>query len=173
MTIIGVAAVLLMGLLAVLLSDRGSDIKNNSSPATQATPTESATKSEVRLYYVSLGNVANSTAVIGCGDGLVEKRELIDGLNNDIKATYERQLSIKDQAVDGGLYNALARSNLQLEDVRIESGIAHVVLTGELVTADNCDKARVRTMLERPALQFPDVNSVIVRVNGYLLEELF
>jgi hypothetical protein len=173
-TIIGVVAVLLMGLLAVLLSGGDNQTNNNTNenPAPAPVANDSKTKSETKIYYVSPGNVVGAGTLVGCNDGLVEKRVLIEGLNDDIKQTYERQLSLGN-ATESGLYNALARSKLKLENVRIEGDTALVNVSGELVTVDSCDRARVRAQLEYPARQFAGVSSVVVRINGYLLEELF
>lgn len=176
LTIIGIVAVVIMILLAVFLSGGQNNSQNpqapnqsNSSGSQQSGP---KTQSEVKVFYISLGNVANSSTLVGCNDGLVEQRVLVEGLNNDIHEAYKRQLALGN-ATEPGLYNALTRSTLKVESIRIENRTAYVELSGQLVSGDSCDKARIRSQLEWPALQFDDVDTAVVRLNGYLLEELF
>lgn len=171
--IVGLVVVLLLGIVMVLqiTTNRAADTDEGNSTQSPAA-SDNKTKSEVKVYYTSIGNVAGSGTLVGCNDGLVEKRVLVDGLTNDIKQAYEQELSL-GMATEPGLYNALARSKLTIQEVRVENGTALVNLSGELLTIDSCDRARVRAQLESSALQFDGVSGVVVRVNGYLLEELF
>lgn len=175
LTIIGIAAVLIMSLLAVFLSGNPNSQNPQAPEQTNSSGSQSSgpkVQSEVKVFYISLGNVTNSDIRVGCNDGLVERRVLIEGLKNDIHEAYKQQLALGN-ATEPGLYNALTRSTLKVEAIRVENRTAYVELSGQLVSGDSCDKARIRSQLEWPALQFDDIDIAVVRLNGFLLEELF
>jgi hypothetical protein len=90
-----------------------------------------------------------------------------------LKAALNALLSIKDQFYgQSGLYNALYRSNLQLESASINNGIASVYLLGALSMGGECDTPRVQAQLEQTILQFPSVTKAAIFVNGSPLAEV-
>lgn len=82
-------------------------------------------------------------------------------------------LSRKDRFdTQSGLLHALYTSPLRLRGVERSEGRAEVHLDGYLEWGDACDAARVRSQLERTALQFRDVKQVAIDVGGRPLDEL-
>jgi hypothetical protein len=68
---------------------------------------------------------------VGCGDSAVPAQVEIPPTAGTLKAALTALLSIKDQFYgQSGLYNALYQSDLQVESVSIDNGIASVYLTG-------------------------------------------
>jgi hypothetical protein len=77
-----------------------------------------------------------------------------------------------DDDGQSGLYNALYRSDLTLQDVVIKNREAVIKLSGALTLGGLCDKPRVRAQLRETALQYAAVDSVSIFVNGTSLGEL-
>lgn len=72
---------------------------------------------------------------------------------------------------ESGLTNALWQSSLTLQAANVGAdGVAHVELAGTLVPTSQCDALRIKTQLEKPALQFTGVIGVDVVVNGQPLD---
>lgn len=153
--------------IAVLLTGRGGQT-NNTNP-----PQQASGRTDVRVYYISLNNVIGTVSVVGCNDGLVERLVSVEGKELTLEEAYKQELALPTNPQEPSIYNALSRSTLEFRSGRIEGGTAQVELSGTLIAGDNCDKARIRAQLEYPALQVEGVDSVVVRINGYLLEELF
>jgi hypothetical protein len=90
-----------------------------------------------------------------------------------LRAALSELLSIDEQYYgQSGLYNALYQSDLQVEDVAIESGTAVIELSGSLMLAGECDNPRVKAQIEETALQFSTVQAVSVFLNGEPLEDV-
>lgn len=71
-----------------------------------------------------------------------------------------------------GLLNTLYASPLRLRGVERNEKTAKIHLDGYLEWGDACDAARVRSQLERTALQFRDLERVAFDVGGRPLDEL-
>ncbi len=134
---------------------------------------ETATGSTERsLTFIATGDDGVSGPQIGCGDSVVSvpiTTTTIEPLGEVMRA----QLAEKDTQVgQSGLYNALAQSNLTYESATIADGHAVVRLSGQLLTGGVCDIPRVKEQLTAPALQFDNVDTVTVLINGEPLDEL-
>lgn len=71
-----------------------------------------------------------------------------------------------------GLLHALYTSPLRLRGIERNEKAAKIHLDGYLELGDACDAARVRSQLERTALQFRDLKQVAIDVGGRPLDEL-
>lgn len=66
-----------------------------------------------------------------------------------------------------GNYVRVYQRDLQLNQVVVDAGVARVFLDGELhPTQSSCEAPRLRIQIEEIALQYPDVTSVEIFVNG-------
>ena len=61
---------------------------------------------------------------------------------------------------------------LEIEDIRIEDGIATINLIGKMQLGGVCDNPRFLEQLKATALQFDTVKEVRITINGNSLEEL-
>lgn len=159
----------------------GSASGTPAQPATEppsgasVSPTEDRTATR-SLTFIAMGDDGARGAPIGCGDsavtvphttttiaplGEVYRAELAASGTRDSRGEHYR---------DTELYNALYRSDLHYEGADIDDGHADVDLTGTLRMGGECDIPRVRAQLTRPALQFGNVDSVTVRIDGQELD---
>lgn len=139
--------------------------------ATTAAPTAAAHQT-VKIVLIELEGNGQSGPLVGCGDSAIPINVTIPRTHGVLRAALEKLLSAKQQFYgEAEYYNALYQSNLQVENVSIEQGMAIIHLTGSLVLGGACDSPRVEAQLEQTALQFSTVNDVAVFVNDVPLEE--
>lgn len=139
-----------------------------------ALPTRLApTQNTVKIFLIAVNDNGQSGTPVGCGDSAVPAQVVIPPTAGTLKAALNALLSNKDQFYgQSGLYNALYRSNLQLESASINNGNASVYLTGALSMGGECDTPRVQAQLEQTILQFPSVTKAAIFVNGKPLQEV-
>lgn len=129
--------------------------------------------SRVNIYLVAVGDAGKSGQEIGCEDSLVPVEVEVSPAEDQVVAAYEALLSIDTQFYgQSGLYNAIYQSDLRVDGIVLEDGIARVHLAGQLMLGGVCDNPRVRAQLEEIALQFPQVERVEVFINDTPLEDL-
>jgi hypothetical protein len=111
---------------------------------------------------------------IGCGDSLVPVEVTLDSGSNPVAAALAKLLASDSRSYgeQGELYNALARSTLQVAGVTLEHGRAVIDLTGQVSLGGVCDTPRFRAQLEETARQFPAVDQVDIFINDRPLAEL-
>lgn len=136
------------------------------------TPESTAGSTERSLTFIATGDDGLSGPRIGCGDSAVSvpiTTTTIAPLGEVMRA----QLAEKDIHLgQSGLYNALAQSNLTYDSATIADGHATVRLSGQLLSGGVCDIPRITEQLTAPALQFDNIDTVTVLINGEPLEEL-
>lgn len=139
----------------------------------QETPEFSEVKSSVRIFLVKLEDNGNMGKRIGCGDSLVPLGREVPILDSIIESTLQELLSLKEESFDDqGLYNALARSDLAIDDVIIKDSHAIIKLRGKLVIGGVCDGPRVEEQIKETVLQFPNISSVEIFINEKSLHEV-
>lgn len=140
------------------------------SPSVSPQPSEGsqATVNQVKIVLIAL----SSGGGIGCGDGTQQVVRNITPTTAPLKAAMQELLAQKSQYYgQSGLYNALYQSNLSVQNVSIDNGIATINLSGTLQLGGTCDSPRVQAQLEQTALQFPTVNKADIFINGKLLKD--
>jgi hypothetical protein len=141
---------------------------------TMPEPTDSSSTSTARanIYLIALGDNGEAGKKIGCNDSVVPVEVQIDATVDPLKATLSKLLSLEDREHGlSGLYNALYRSDLSLEEVRLTNGEAVVRLSGTLRIGGVCDEPRIRAQLRQTVLQYTSVEEVSIIINGTLLED--
>lgn len=129
------------------------------------------TRSVVELYFVALEDAGDSGEVIGCDDSVVSVLAPGSGTENTPEFALQLLLDEKDEYYgQSGLYNALHQSDLDIEDVSVEGGVATVNLTGDVVLSGTCDTPRVSAQIRNTLLQFDSIDEVVVYLDGELLE---
>ena len=140
---------------------------------TQVPPDVTPGPQLVQTFLIAVGDNGQSGVMIGCGDSLVPVQIEIQHSQAVLRASLEALLSIKDQYYgESGLYNALYQSDLQLESVSVESGLAVIHLTGSLMLGGECDNPRVAAQLDATTRQFTTVKDVSIFINGNPLAEV-
>lgn len=109
---------------------------------------------------------------LGCGDLLVFVERTVPATTTPLMAALRELLTLPDDAVQDGLYNALSASELEIDEAAVNDGRATIRLSGQLATGGVCDLPRVEAQLRGVALHFDAVEEVDVFVNGRPLEEV-
>lgn len=141
-------------------------------PASDSTPTPTPVDMRVYVFLIALEDGGVSGPAVGCGDSVVPLQLIVPRTEGVLRAALEKLLSMRAQYFgESGLYNALYQSNLRVDAVRIEDGMATIELSGSMQLGGVCDSPRVQAQLEQTALQFSTVTSVAVFINGVPIEE--
>ncbi len=139
---------------------------------TQVPPAATQAPQRVQIVLIAVDDQGVSGKPIGCGDSAVPVQVEIPPTQGVLKAALQALLSLKVQYYgESGLYNALYKSDLQVESVTIEDGKATIQLTGTLQLGGECDNPRVAAQLEETARQFSTVSEVAIFLNGKPLSE--
>lgn len=126
----------------------------------------------VDIYLVALGDEGQRGKLIGCNDSLVPVEVPVAPTRAPLRAALEQLLETESATFDEiQLYNALYRSDLVVEDLRIVGGRAIIRLSGTLRLGGACDVPRFEEQLLETALQFSTVTEVDVWINGTPLDE--
>jgi hypothetical protein len=120
----------------------------------------------ILVYYFNL-DVAGR---YGCGEALYyvyTKQARSDNIKNDIIYALQRLFSFHGEYF-GELYNPYGASNFAIGDVETTEEQSFIVyLTGTYVPSDDpCDATRLADQIRMTILQFPQVNSVKIYLNG-------
>lgn len=136
---------------------------NLTSPAAQS----------VSIFLVALEDNGATGPKIGCNDSLVAVPVRMAPTQAVLRAALEQLLSLKTAYYgQSGLYHALYRSDLAIEDLSIQDGEAMIHLKGQLVLGGECDDPRVKAQLEATARQFSTVKQVSIFINGVPLDQV-
>lgn len=129
----------------------------------------------VQIYLVALEDAGQNGILIGCDDSLVTEPVTIEA-SDDIAVTLQRTLNalfaVGDDH-DPDLYNALSNSQLSVDQVEVENGVATVNVSGDTAIGGVCDEPRFIQQIRYTALQFDQVVAVNVFVNGEYLNGMF
>ncbi len=126
----------------------------------------------VQIYMVALEGDQAGLEQFGCGDQLVAVDVVIQPTVAVLQAAITELLAVEDEYYgQSGLYNALYQSDLKIDKLGLQNGLASIYLTGDLVLGGTCDSPRIQAQLEQTALQFSTINQVQVYINGTPLEE--
>jgi hypothetical protein len=141
--------------------------------ATSLPPTDTPSALNVQVFLIALEDNGQSGKLVGCGDSAVPVQVTTAPTQGVLRVALEALLSIKEQYYgEAGLYNALYQSDLRVDSVTIENGLATIHLSGTLLLGGVCDSPRVQAQIEETALQFSTVSDVAVFVNDVPLEEV-
>ena len=131
-------------------------------------PTSSTTPPAPTNFYL-IALEADGKDPIGCNDALVAV-PLPNNRNATLREALIALLALKDSH-PGGLYNALYRSTLALDKVTIKNHHATVHLSGITRMGGVCDIPRVKAQLEATVLQFVEIETVTILINGKTMDE--
>jgi hypothetical protein len=159
--------------IVVAAQDRPIKAISNAFDVTSAPTPSGNLFTRTNIYLIAVGDDGQSGKEIGCDDSVAPVEVPIEPTIAPLRAALNKLLSLKTREYgQSGLYNALYRSDLTLEDVGIFNREAVIRLSGTLTLGGVCDEPRVRMQLEETALQYATVDSVSVLINGTPLERL-
>jgi len=142
-------------------------------PAATQAPTTSSSSQNAKLFFVAIGDNGVSGKMIGCGDSLVAVTVALDNPAGPLRSALEQLLAMHNPYYgQSGLYNALFRSDLSVQSVTIQNGVAQINLGGAMTLGGVCDNPRVQQQLEAVALQFSTVQQVHIFINGRSLQDV-
>jgi spore germination protein GerM len=103
------------------------------------------------------------------GTGLVPIEVQITPTKRVLRAAIEALLSLPKGKRADGLINALADSQLRVDDVTLVAGKATIAMSGRLNIAGVAGEVYATAQLQVTARQFPTVKEVTILVNGCAL----
>jgi hypothetical protein len=134
--------------------------------------TEGALFDQTEIYLVALGDAGRSGIPFGCDDSLVPVTVDIQPTVAPLTAAYGQLFAIDSRTYgQSGLYNALYRSDLSVEGIDIDNGVATVNLNGTLRMGGLCDAPRIEQQLRQTALHYSTIDSISIFVDGQPLAE--
>ena len=126
----------------------------------------------VQIFLVALEGNLEGVEQIGCGDQLVAVDVVIQPTVAVLRAAITELLAVDSEYYgQSGLYNALYQSDLEIDKLGLQNGLASIYLTGDLLVGGTCDSPRIQAQLEQTVLQFSTVTQVKVYINYILLED--
>jgi hypothetical protein len=126
----------------------------------------------VQIYLIAIADNGISGKKIGCDDSVVPVTVEIPPIEAVLRAAINQLLQLKSNYYgESGLYNALYQSDLKVESISLNDGIAEIYLTGSMMLGGECDNPRVEAQLTETALQFSTVKTVTIYINGKLLKD--
>ena len=128
----------------------------------------------VKIFMVAMNDNGVKGTKIGCGDSIVPVSVPITPTLGVLRAALTKLLSVKTRFFGGesDLYNSLYQSNLNLDSLNLQDGVATIRLSGTVVLGGVCDTPRFQAQLEQPALQFSTVKQVNIFINDKPLSEV-
>jgi hypothetical protein len=131
----------------------------------------SQSKDEVKVYFVDLENKRKVAPTIGCGDSLAPITRTLNksgkNIEEIIKITLGYLFEPKEQYIGkGGLYNSLYQSSLTVDKVTLDKGVSSIYLKGSYLLGGECDDPRFEGQIKQTVLQFSEVKSVLIFING-------
>ena len=127
----------------------------------------------IKVFFIALDDKGKSGKKIGCDDSIVAVERLIPVTTAPLTAALRELFSFRDAQIGkSGLYNALAQSSLKIESVAMIGDRAEIQLSGALKLGGVCDNPRVDAQIKETALQFSNIKSVSVTINGTPLEKI-
>lgn len=133
-------------------------------------PAAAAATEPATIFLVAVGDNGQSGSPVGCGDSLIPVTIQVPAAGTTagkITQALTKLFALHDQYYgQSGLYNALYQSNLGMDRVELQGGVAAVYLTGALRVNGECDDPRVEGQIVATARQVPGVTDAIVVFNG-------
>lgn len=127
---------------------------------------------KVNIYLIAIEDNGTSGKKLETGDSLIPVEVELEQNDNHLEATLNKLFSIKEQNYgESGLYNALYQSNLAVESVEIKDGDAEIHLSGNFTLGGVMDNLRVKAQIEETAMQFENINSVVIYVGDKTIDE--
>jgi hypothetical protein len=148
---------------------------NTPTPTSEAGVNEPVNGQFVRtnIFLIAPDDNGQSGELIGCNDSVVPLAVDIEPTIAPMTAALERMFSLKEAFYgQSGLYNVFHQSDLSVDGIDIEDGVANVHLSGELILGGVCDNPRVMAQLEQTILQYLTVNSTTILLNGERLASI-
>ncbi|MEM6527948.1 MAG: LysM domain-containing protein, partial [Chloroflexota bacterium] len=111
----------------------------------------------------------------GCGNMLVPVPTTVYGADtpeNRVRAALEGLFAITERTVDDYI-NPLVTSDMVVDDVRIDTGIATVALSGNMTFAGVCEIPLLRGQIEQTILDDAAVNQAVVTINEQSIDAFF
>ncbi|MGN6361874.1 MAG: GerMN domain-containing protein, partial [Thermomicrobiales bacterium] len=137
--------------------------------APQAAQAVAATE-QATIYLVAIGDNGQSGTKIGCGDSLIPVTVNVPTANTTagkITQALTALFAIKQQFYgQSGLEDSLYQSNLAVNKVELQGGVAAVYLSGSLTLGGVCDDPRAEGQITATAMHLPGVTQAIVVFNG-------
>jgi hypothetical protein len=124
------------------------------------------------IYLTAIGDAGESGEEFGCGDSIVPVGITIAPTVAPLTAALEQMFGFEDEYFgQSGLYNVFYQSDLVVEGIDINNGVAEIALSGELALSGECDAPRVQAQIRQTALQYDTIEEVNVTLNGEPLDE--
>jgi hypothetical protein len=147
---------------------------NPSATSLPPAATASSGASTVKIFLIAINDNGVRGPKIGCGDSIIPVDVPISPTLGVLRAALTKLLSIKTRFFGGesDLYNSLYQSNLNIDNLSIQNGLATIWLSGTVQLGGVCDTPRFQAQLEQTALQFSTIKQVDIFINNKPLSEV-
>jgi len=111
---------------------------------------------------------------VGCGSRLAPAQQTVFGADspaNRVKVALEALFTL-DSPPDG-FDSPVSEKAVTVDSVRINTGVATVALSGEIIIAGACEIPLVREQIKQTVLADSAVNEALVTINGESIDEAF
>jgi len=90
-----------------------------------------------------------------------------------LRAALTKLLTIKTRFYgESGLYNSLYQSNLSIDSLNLQNGVATIRLSGTISLGGVCDTPRFQAQLEQTVLQFSTIKQANIFINDQPLAKV-
>ncbi|MDR3573384.1 MAG: GerMN domain-containing protein [Anaerolineaceae bacterium] len=130
--------------------------------------------STVKIFMVAINDNGVRGPKIGCGDSIIPVDVPITPTLGVLRAALTKLLSAKTRYFGGesDLYDSLYQSNLNIDSLDIQNGVATIRLSGTVLLGGVCDAPRFQAQIEQTALQFSTIKQVSIFINDKPLSEV-
>jgi spore germination protein GerM len=175
------SGLLLLLLLALSNAGFAQDRTIDSAGPSRSNSRSAALTHRVKVFLIAVDDNGKSGKRIGCNDSVVAVMREVRPTPAPLRVALEELLRMPQEyrtssttassSATPELYNALGRSELRLNRVSVQKGLARIHLGGRLTSGGVCDSPRIVAQIEETALQFPSVKGVKVFINGTPLSD--
>lgn len=140
-------------------------------------PVEDAPTDFLKFYLIIPEDNGRSGPLVGCGDSAIAvwRDQIQTGSSTgDIHSSLDELFSIKTMIYgQSGYVHSLYESNLTVEQITIEEGVAVIELAGTLPLVGTCGDARMEAQILHTVFQYSGFDRSLIFVNGVNLKQLF
>ncbi len=144
---------------------------------TNASSADATLTTTVPVYAIAPDDNGASGVPVGCGDsGVVIMLSGSAGsrVQDNVRGSLEALFALGSASIgQSGLVNALADSDLTVQNVTFDGSEAGVDLTGRLALVGTCGDARMEAQLVLTVFQYAQVETALIRLNGANLRGFF
>ncbi len=121
----------------------------------------------ISIFLIALDDNGKSGQKIAYNDSLVAINRTIPESSNPVETALLELFSVKEKYdAESGLYNFLYDSDLKIQEINIDDGLAEVYLTGDYNVAGIIQESQIDAQIRQTILQFPKIREAKIFFDG-------